>query len=61
VAGPQVGIQALRSAVNKRILAGFAERGIAIPAPRRDVRVSGPAPDSAMMPRDPENPAARVK
>jgi small-conductance mechanosensitive channel len=40
VAGPQVGIQALRSAVNKRILAGFAERGIAIPAPRRDVKVT---------------------
>jgi small-conductance mechanosensitive channel len=37
VAGPQAGVQGLRSDVNRRILAAFAAAGIAIPAPRRDV------------------------
>jgi len=41
VAGPQAGVQALRSEVNRRILAAFAAEGIAIPAPRRDIRVTG--------------------
>jgi len=40
VAGPQVGVQTLRSGVNRRILAALAADGIAIPAPRRDVRVA---------------------
>ena len=35
VAGPQVGVQSLRSGVNRRILAAFAAAGIDIPAPRR--------------------------
>lgn len=41
VSGPQAGVQALRSAINRRILAAFAAAGIEIPAPRRDVRVMG--------------------
>jgi small-conductance mechanosensitive channel len=44
VAGPQAGVQAVRSQVNRRILATFAAEGIAIPAPRRDIRVTGPKP-----------------
>ena len=42
VAGPQVGVQMLRSGVNRRILAALAAEGIAIPAPRREVRVVPP-------------------
>lgn len=46
VAGPQAGVPALRSLAIRRILAAFAEQGIAIPAPRRDIRMIGtdPAP-----------------
>jgi small-conductance mechanosensitive channel len=40
VSGPQAGVQQLRSGINRRILAAFAEAGIEIPAPRRDIRVS---------------------
>ena len=40
VAGPQAGVQAVRSQVIRRILAAFADEGIAIPAPRRDIRYS---------------------
>ena len=40
VAGPQAGVQAVRSGVNRRILKSFTENGIAIPAPRRDIRYS---------------------
>jgi small-conductance mechanosensitive channel len=44
VAGPQAGVQALRSGVNRRILKAFAENGIVIPAPRRDIRYSAQEP-----------------
>jgi small-conductance mechanosensitive channel len=49
VAGPQAGLQALRSGLNRRILTAFAANGIAIPPPRREVRVAAPggAPLSA--------------
>src|SRR4029434_3324475 len=40
VAGPQAGVQAVRSGVNRRILKSFTANGIAIPAPRRDIRYS---------------------
>jgi hypothetical protein len=40
VAGPQAGVQAPRSGVNRRILKAFSDNGIAIPAPRRDIRYS---------------------
>ena len=56
VAGPQAGVQALRSQVNRRILAAFAADGIAIPAPRRDIRITGtdPAPEQGTVPVDPD-------
>jgi small-conductance mechanosensitive channel len=38
VAGPQAGVQNLRSQINRRILASFAAHGIAIPPPRREIR-----------------------
>ena len=47
ITGPQIGVTDVRSAINQRIFAAFKENGIAIPAPRRDVRVIGgklPAP-----------------
>ncbi len=40
VSGPMAGVQALRSLAIRRILAAFAEQGIAIPAPRRDIRMT---------------------
>jgi small-conductance mechanosensitive channel len=40
VSGPQAGVQQLRSGINRRILAAFAEAGIEIPAPRRDITVT---------------------
>jgi small-conductance mechanosensitive channel len=63
VAGPQAGLQALRSQVNRRILAAFAADGIAIPAPRRDIRISGtnPAPGDGMTSLNPSNDQGRVK
>ena len=39
VTGPQAGILNLRSALNRRIFDAFKSNGIAIPYPRRDVRV----------------------
>lgn len=47
VSGPMAGVQALRSLAIRRILAAFAEQGIAIPAPRRDIRVTGADSDAA--------------
>jgi small-conductance mechanosensitive channel len=41
---PENGQLALRSAVNRRILAAFSAAGIAIPFPRRDVRIVGGDP-----------------
>jgi small-conductance mechanosensitive channel len=63
VAGPQAGLQALRSDVNRRILSAFAAAGIAIPAPRRDVRVSGTvsAEDPGMASLNPQNAQGRVQ
>ena len=46
VAGPQAGVQALRSGVNRRILASFAAAGIAIPPPRRLLLSEPAAPRS---------------
>ena len=56
VAGPQAGIQTLRSDVNRRILLAFAAESIAIAPPRRDIRVMGtnPTAEGAML--TPENP-----
>jgi len=59
VAGPQVGVQSLRSGVNQRILLAFAQAGIEIPAPRRDLRMmpSGQAAeDSGTSGHSPERP-----
>ena len=63
VAGPQAGIQSLRSDINRRILTAFAAAGIAIPAPRRDIRWMGTesAPEGGMIPVNPEIAPARVK
>lgn len=57
VSGPQVGVQTLRSDVNRRILAAFAAEGIAIAAPRRDIRMIGTSPTAeGAMTVTPENP-----
>jgi small-conductance mechanosensitive channel len=63
VQGPQPGVQALRSEVNRGILTAFAAEGIAIPAPRRDITVSGTisAPSADMTPVNPETRPSRVK
>ena len=58
VSGPMAGVQALRSLVIRRILAEFGAQGIAIPAPRRDIRVTGavsapPAGSPAGLPNTP--------
>ena len=55
VAGPQAGVQALRSGVNRRILKAFADAGIAIPAPRRDIRYSAENPIAPGPAIDPES------
>jgi small-conductance mechanosensitive channel len=49
VAGPQAGVQNLRSAMNRRILAAFAAAGIEIPAPRRALVIER---DEANAPRE---------
>lgn len=41
ITGPQVGVASVRSEINQRVFAAFKESGIAIPSPRRDVRVVG--------------------
>jgi small-conductance mechanosensitive channel len=41
---PHVGQLALKSSLNRAILKGFAENGIDIPFPRRDVRIVGAIP-----------------
>src|SRR4030095_6743194 len=63
VAGPQAGLQALRSQVNRRIPAPFAAEGIALPAPRRDIRITGtdPAAEPGMTPVNPSNEQGRVQ
>lgn len=47
---PENGQLALRSAVNRRILAAFSAAGIEIPFPRRDVRIVGGDPPPAAAP-----------
>ncbi|MFO1311359.1 MAG: mechanosensitive ion channel [Burkholderiales bacterium] len=58
VSGPMAGVPALRSLVIRRILAAFAEQGIAIPAPRRDIRMTGTvsAPPVGVPAGTPESP-----
>ena len=56
VAGPQAGIQTLRSDVNRRILLAFAAESIAIAPPRRDIRVMGTNPTAEGAVVTPENP-----
>ncbi|MCC6195974.1 MAG: mechanosensitive ion channel [Burkholderiales bacterium] len=60
VAGPQAGLQALRSGVNRRILAAFAANGIAIPPPRRDIRVTTQVNDQGVAAAGPA-PGGQVK
>ena len=56
VAGPQAGIQTLRSDVNRRILLAFTAESIAIAPPRRDIRVMGTNPTAEGAVVTPENP-----
>ena len=63
VGGPQAGVQALRSDVIRRILVAFAAAGIAIAAPRRDIRITGtdPAQEGDMTPVNPLSGQGRVQ
>jgi small-conductance mechanosensitive channel len=62
IAGTQ-GLPALRSGIHRRILATFDAAGIAIPAARREIRISGMdhATEEDLTSVNPRNPEGRVK